>query len=485
MTKPTRLELAKQGDEAAIISVMNYLLKDKGITAKAAQKDDCLLVVLKSAQVPEQKSSVAFIKNMMMKLGVPSIKSVKVYGKQTSQQSPAWEECIDLTHKVEALSKPISSSDSLLQAKPKAINDRWPFFFPYPISWFRALILVPFAFPGARLIVLGLGGMILSAFTNNPGIFILFAILGLLIPTFILSLIYYCFGFILKKQSFSERAKKWLPDLRCLWEGFYGTFVIGFSFLLILSIALVLAFLQCKLSVDAGESISRCIGRVTGSVAGAIFGSTDNVWDFSGRGVITREQDSFAVRPWFIIWLIVSSYLYQAEYLTRHNLIPKLQVALQNHQSVRNVSRPKPQKLAIKLMMFLLMLLVATGAYWLSKLPGIQDIFPVPIASQTSTPAPSTSATPMPSPTTSETPTPSPQSDPFREAVNAAISAATLTQSAQSQDDWSTVAAQWQKAITLMKGVPASSPNYTVAQKKVSEYQLNLDYAQKAANRAQ
>lgn len=485
MTKPTRLELAKQGDEAAIISVINYLLKDKGITAKAVHKNDCLLVVLKSAQVPEQKSSVAFIHNLMMKLGVSSIKSVKVYGKQTSQQSPAWEECIDLLHKIEVQSKPISSSDSLLQAKLKVINDRWPFFFPYPISWFRSLILVPFAFPGARLIVLGLGGMILSAFANSPGIFILFTVFGLLIPTIILSLAYHVFGFILKKQSFSERAKKWLPGSRCLWEGFYGTFVIGFSFLIILSIALLLEVFQCKLSVDTADSISQCIGREIGNVSGAIFGTTDSVWDFSGRGVITREQDSFAVRPWFIIWLIISSYLYQAEYLIQHNLIPKLQLALQNSQSVRNVSRQKPQKLAKKLIMFLLMVLIATGVYGLSKLPVFQDIFPLPIASQTPLPAPSTNALSKPSPTTSATPAPSPQSDPFREAVNAAISAATLTQSAQSQDDWNTVAAQWQKAITLMKGVPTSSPNYAVAQKKVSEYQINLDYAQKAANRTQ
>lgn len=485
MTKPTRLELAKQGDEAAIISIMNYFLKDKGITAKAVHKEDCLLVILKSDQVPEKKSSVAFIKNLMMKLKVPSIKSVKVYGKQTSQQSPDWEECIDLLHKVEALSKPTSSSDSLLQAKLKVINDQWPFFFPYPISWFRALILVPFAFPGARLIVLGLGGMILSAFANSLERFILFVVFGLFIPTIILSLVYYVFGFILKKQSFSKRAKKWLPGLRFLWEGFYGTFVIGFSFLVMLSVVLALAFLQCKLSVDTSDSISRCMGRVTGGIAGAIFGSTDNFWDFSGRGVITREQDNFAVRPWFIIWLIISSYLYQAEYLIQHNLIPKVQVALRNSQSVRNVSRQKPPKLAKKLLMFLLMVLMATGVYGLSKLPAIQDIFPVPIASQTSMPATSTTALSKPSPTTSATPAPSPQLDPFREAVNAAISAATLTQSAKSQDDWNTVVAQWQKAINLMKTVPTSSPNYTVAQKKVSEYQLNLDYAQKAASQTQ
>ncbi|HEY9652664.1 MAG TPA: hypothetical protein V6C95_18555 [Coleofasciculaceae cyanobacterium] len=259
MTKLTRLELAKQGDEAAIISVMNYLLKDKGITAKSAQKGDCLLVVLKASQVPEQKSSVTLIKNLMMKLEVPSVKSVKVYGKQTGQPSPAWMESLDLT--------------------------------PTP-----------------------------------------------LIP---------------EKQT-------------------------------------------------------------------------------------------------------VFSYL-----------IPL------NHLKLRRE----------KLFLIPLVFLAATAGYLLSKLPVFQDIFPVPIASQTSLRVTPTSATP--SPTRSETPAQLPQSDPFREAVNAAMSAATLTQSAQSPDDWNTIAAQWQKAITLMKTVPTSSPNYTVAQKKVGEYQINLDYAQKAASRTQ
>ncbi len=98
MTHQTLLELAKQGDEQAIISVMNYLLQDKGITAQAAQKDDCLLVVLKSEQLPEQKDSVAFIHKLMMKLGVKSIKTVKIYGKQIGQPSPAWTESLDLSY---------------------------------------------------------------------------------------------------------------------------------------------------------------------------------------------------------------------------------------------------------------------------------------------------------------------------------------------------------------------------------------------------
>jgi hypothetical protein len=279
MTQPTLLELAKQGDEKAIISVMNYLLKDKGITAKAAQKDDCLLVVLKSDRVANQKSSVAFIHKLMMKLGVESIKSVKVYGKQTGKPSPAWMQSIDLTHKVEEPKKQTSPLESLLPGNLKAIA-----------------------------------------------------------------------------------------------------------------------------------------------------------------------------------------------------LVPKLNVALENYQSRRSASRQKPQKLVKKLLIILLIPLAAVGVYLFSQLPEIKETIPVPVAYQ----APSVTPTPV----TSASPASSPQPNSFREAVNKAMSAATITQSAKSKDDWNLVASQWQEAIALMKAVPASSPNYALAQKKVVEYQPNLDYALSAASRA-
>ncbi len=107
---------------------------------------------------------------------------------------------------------------------------------------------------------------------------------------------------------------------------------------------------------------------------------------------------------------------------------------------------------------------------------------PLTITSQTLSPEASTPADVTPIPVTSQTP--SSQSDPFRLAVNKAMSAANLTQSAKSKQDWNLVANQWQEAIALMKTIPASSPNYAVAQKKVGEYQKNLDYASSAASRS-
>ena len=77
---------------------------------------------------------------------------------------------------------------------------------------------------------------------------------------------------------------------------------------------------------------------------------------------------------------------------------------------------------------------------------------------------------------------PKPQPERFQESLDTAMSAATITQSAQSRDDWNLVVNRWESAINVLKAVPKSSPNYANAQKKIAEYQRNLAYAQKQAN---
>jgi xanthosine utilization system XapX-like protein len=75
------------------------------------------------------------------------------------------------------------------------------------------------------------------------------------------------------------------------------------------------------------------------------------------------------------------------------------------------------------------------------------------------------------------------QSDSFRRAVNRAMSAAELTQTAGTQEEWQTVAQWWEEAIALMKAVPPSNPHHDLAQEKVEEYSHNLDYARQQMSR--
>lgn len=73
--------------------------------------------------------------------------------------------------------------------------------------------------------------------------------------------------------------------------------------------------------------------------------------------------------------------------------------------------------------------------------------------------------------------------DPFQRAVERASSAYKISKSAQSRDDWRLVVNRWQQAIELMKAVPSSSSHRTQVQQKLAEYQQNLTYAQRQANR--
>lgn len=128
--------------------------------------------------------------------------------------------------------------------------------------------------------------------------------------------------------------------------------------------------------------------------------------------------------------------------------------------------------------------------FWLNQqsAPGES---PLPVASPPASPAaspPASPASPSPSPVASPSPASpasppavSPVADPFREAVNRATSAAQLTQTAKTRQEWETVAAQWREAIALMQAVPVDSPNYATAQDRAGAYQKNLAYAERVA----
>ena len=74
---------------------------------------------------------------------------------------------------------------------------------------------------------------------------------------------------------------------------------------------------------------------------------------------------------------------------------------------------------------------------------------------------------------------PSGDFDPFRDAVNTALAATELNETAETTEDWRAVAIQWTRAIELMKAVPKSHEKYDVAQQRALEaYPKNLAYAQ-------
>lgn len=76
---------------------------------------------------------------------------------------------------------------------------------------------------------------------------------------------------------------------------------------------------------------------------------------------------------------------------------------------------------------------------------------------------------------------PQPASDPFREGINSATKAAELAQTSNTEQQWTQVALQWHKALTKMKEVPPSHPQYTAAQERVNTYRNNREIAKQRA----
>lgn len=67
-------------------------------------------------------------------------------------------------------------------------------------------------------------------------------------------------------------------------------------------------------------------------------------------------------------------------------------------------------------------------------------------------------------------------------ALDKAQGAFSISQSAQSSDDWQLVASQWRDAIALMQTLPDNSPDKAIAKTKIAEYQQQLSHAQQQAN---
>jgi hypothetical protein len=73
------------------------------------------------------------------------------------------------------------------------------------------------------------------------------------------------------------------------------------------------------------------------------------------------------------------------------------------------------------------------------------------------------------------------ESELYSLALDKAIAAVTLSESATCRDDWLLVSSQWKEAINSLKAIPTSSRNYDRAVKLLDQYQRKLAYAEKQA----
>lgn len=89
----------------------------------------------------------------------------------------------------------------------------------------------------------------------------------------------------------------------------------------------------------------------------------------------------------------------------------------------------------------------------------------------------------FPDPVAIPSPTTVPQINTFDLGLDKAASADSITKTAQSEEDWNLVADQWLQAIDLMKRVPPTHPNQALAKQKVAEYERQLIFAKRQAQR--
>lgn len=71
----------------------------------------------------------------------------------------------------------------------------------------------------------------------------------------------------------------------------------------------------------------------------------------------------------------------------------------------------------------------------------------------------------------------------YEDAMSEATAATEELAAAETVADWTRIARQWQRALSLLGDIPISSGDYGQAQVKIAEYERNYDYAisQKAA----
>lgn len=357
----------------------------------------------------------------------------------------------------------------LEMAKQNLKEFSWPVWFPYPKSWFKTLVLVPLALPTTHFLIFGLTGVIVSIIENNHLLLLFSVLFGLFIPVVILAFFYNFIWYIWNKRKSKSYLSKLIPGILSIWEALYTIFVLVFSFTIVVSIFSELAFLDCRTS-----QLNICTGRFTERIVNLILSSI--------------ESKTFFFRPWFIVWIFTTSYLYQLELILKKSLTNSLKLLLKNkykkagtefesqvlqdnldiksnkkrdkQQDTRLTANQQyyqqPKKRKLVKLIFTFLVLVGGGTYLYTKFPEMKSNVTLYISSPNISPRIK------------------PHSDILQKAFSKAISAANLIKPTNSQKKWQSTVTQWQAAIALMKTVQSSSPNDEIAQQKISDYKKKL-----------
>lgn len=90
--QPNLLATAKQGNPKAIADLMNRSLNPKGVAVKAFMQKQRLNIFLESAEVPPQQILMGFVRKGLESLGLTTVQTVRVHGRQEGSDLPSWVE---------------------------------------------------------------------------------------------------------------------------------------------------------------------------------------------------------------------------------------------------------------------------------------------------------------------------------------------------------------------------------------------------------
>ncbi len=141
---------------------------------------------------------------------------------------------------------------------------------------------------------------------NDARLLIFFVVFGLLIPTLILTLAYHFCWFVFRSNI--KGLKRLIPGRAALWQGLFGTLLVGTAFILLTP----LLWTGCSAVLDTA------IGR--------------EVEGCAGRSLARLAKSKLSLTPFFGIWLTLAAYGYQVEFLVSRRLMPKPKQSLQANQ---------------------------------------------------------------------------------------------------------------------------------------------------------
>lgn len=90
MSPTDPVKLARQGDPTAIALVLNRAMPAPGVTVRVHLEAPLIKVLLEAEEVPSQRDSLPYVRQVLTRLALPQIETALVYGRQQGERSPAW-----------------------------------------------------------------------------------------------------------------------------------------------------------------------------------------------------------------------------------------------------------------------------------------------------------------------------------------------------------------------------------------------------------